>query len=344
MSDSARALAAPRPPLRCHGCHGTLAPVSADSWGCDRGLHRYPVTAGIIDLRPPMETFDVAADRRLAEMLEERPADSFEEALRRYWRHHPDSPPPALVERFVRGDLIGADRAAEVVAQIEQLAGQPLGSGMTALEVGAGTAALGAALAQRAGHVVVSDVSLAWLVLARRRLQARGITNVTLVAATAEALPAADTSFDLVAAADVIEHVPDPAAMVDACYRALKPGGLVWLSTPNRLSLTPEPHVRLWGVGFLPRHLAIRLVRSMRGVDYSDIRTLSAFALRRVLARTAGEVGLTAPAIPQAVRAGYSRPARALIDVYHLARRLPLSRGLLLLVTPLFHAIVRRPR
>jgi hypothetical protein len=35
----------------------------------------------------------------------------------------------------------------------------------------------------------------------------------------------------------------------------LRPGGLLFLATPNRYTLGLEPHVRLWGVGYLPAQL-----------------------------------------------------------------------------------------
>jgi|SRR5450830_710667 len=41
-------------------------------------------------------------------------------------------------------------------------------------------------------------------------------------------------SFDVVACMEMLEHVPDPAAIVAACARLVKPGGQVFFSTINR--------------------------------------------------------------------------------------------------------------
>lgn len=330
------------PPVACPRCGAVLPQpgADADEARCEAG-HAVPVVAGILDCRPALVGFDVEEDRRRAIALSSMRGSGFEELLRWYWASVP-AMRPELAERFVTGDLIGAERAGEVADQIEAETGSAVRDEWTVLEVGAGTAALGAALAERAGSVVVTDVSLAWLVLARARLEARGAANVSLVAATADRLPFGPEAFDLVVAADVIEHVPDAEAMVRCCYGALRPGGWLWLSTPNRFSLTPEPHVRLWGVGLLPRPLAVRLVRRLRGIDYGDIATLSAPALRRVLARTGGRVGVCAPPIARAVRDTYAAPARALIDGYHLARRTPGVRQALLAVAPLFHASLHK--
>ena len=327
--------------LRCIDCGDRLR-EGAEAWTCAGCGRAFPVVAGIPDLRPPLRGFDVEADRQLALELDERRATlDFAGLLHHYWAAQPGVD-PRLVERFVRGDLIGGDRAAGVAGQIEDLVG-PI-AGRAVLELGCGTAALGTELAARTTPVVVTDIGLAWLVLARHRLDQAGRPGVTVLACTADRLPLDPGSFDLVVAADVIEHVPDAGAMVAAAYRALRPGGSLWLSTPNRFSLTPEPHVRLWGVGFLPRAAAVAYVRRFRSTDYSDVHTLSAVALRRALAATGGTARVVAPGITAPVRAGYGRSSRALIDVYDRARRVPVVSTAVLAVSPLFHAVLRKPR
>lgn len=325
--------------LVCIGCGGALALVKdGQAWGCRDG-HEYPVVAGVIDCRPPLAGFDLEADQDLAEELDRSSSASFEELLRRYWSRQ--GVVPKLVERFVAGDLIGEDRATEVAEQIEGLRGSALTRDELVLEVGCGTAALGTVLARRA-RVVVSDISLAWLVLARRRLADAGRSDVTVIAAAGSRLPFAVESFDLVVGADVVEHVPSASDFVHSCYRLLRPAGVLWLSTPNRFSLTPEPHVRIWGLGFLPRRFAPGVVRRLRDVSYDDVRVLSAFELTRVLRSTGGRVQVVSPAIPRALKQRYGAAARVLIGAYGFGRRLPFIRRLLLVITPLFHATVRR--
>lgn len=241
------------PAVLCPECWRPLGPLAAGATeaGCPRG-HWTPVFAGILDCRASLTGFDLEADRHLAEELAAMTSATFEQRLRHYWGCQPDVSSDRR-ERFVRGDLIAEDRAREVAGQIVALTGAPLTRSALVLEVGCGTAALSAALAaDGAAHVVATDVSLAWLVLARARIEHAALRGVQLVAATADRLPFADRSFDLVVAADVVEHVPDVAPAVDDCFRVLGRGGHLWLSTPNRFSPTPEPHVRLLGIGFLP--------------------------------------------------------------------------------------------
>ena len=125
-------------------------------------------------------------------------------------------------------------------------------------------------------------MSLAQLVLARKYLAEAGQTAL-LVAAQSERLPFRACTFGAAVAADSLEHVADPVATVSEAARVLRPGGGFFLSTPNRFSLTPEPHVGVWGLGYWPRSWAIRHVRRKLGVRYDDIRLFSFWALRRLL-------------------------------------------------------------
>ncbi len=248
---------------------------------------------------------------------------------------------PELAARFTAQERTAPARAAPVVAAIEAARGRPIGAPDRALEVGCGTAALSAALAARgAADVVASDVSLRWLVLAQKRLADTG-ARVELVACAAESLPFEDASFDLVAASDVIGHVEDPDRFVGEAARVLRPGGLLFLATPNRYSLGLEPHVRLWGVGYLPGALAERYVQAVRRTTYAHVRLLSARRLRRLLRAHGLEPEIVTPAVPDASL--YSGPELALVRAYDRVRTRPLARPLLHAVGPFFHVFGRKP-
>ena len=53
------------------------------------------------------------------------------------------------------------------------------------------------------------------------------------------ALPLPDTSVDVVVNFQVIEHLWDQAGFVGECLRVLRPGGLLLMSTPNRITFSP---------------------------------------------------------------------------------------------------------
>jgi len=75
-----------------------------------------------------------------------------------------------------------------------------------------------------------------------RSLEALGYARrhpAAYVAADAACLPFGRV-FDAVVSFETIEHVPDPARFVADCARVLKPGGLFFVSTPNRELWSPR--------------------------------------------------------------------------------------------------------
>ena len=103
------------------------------------------------------------------------------------------------------------------------------------LEVGAGEGYGSALLAERVPTVVALDYDgLAVAHLVQR------YPGLAAIRANLAALPVADASIDTVVSLQVIEHVWDHAQFVAECARVLRPGGLLMLSTPNRLTFSPD--------------------------------------------------------------------------------------------------------
>jgi SAM-dependent methyltransferase len=69
--------------------------------------------------------------------------------------------------------------------------------------------------------------------------------------------------YDVITLSHVIEHVYDPPALLRAIYRLLKPGGLLWLDTPNLDSLGHARFRRNWRDLDPPRHLTLFCVDSL---------------------------------------------------------------------------------
>ncbi|HET6277172.1 MAG TPA: class I SAM-dependent methyltransferase, partial [Candidatus Polarisedimenticolia bacterium] len=64
-------------------------------------------------------------------------------------------------------------------------------------------------------------------------------------------------SFDAVTMNHVIEHLPDPVRMLQLCHRVLRPGGVLWIATPNVGSLGRARFGPAWRGLEPPRHLVL---------------------------------------------------------------------------------------
>lgn len=102
------------------------------------------------------------------------------------------------------------------------------------LDVGCGGGLLAEAMAGRGARVTGIDLSEGAIKVAKLHLKESGLqVNYRMVSAEmlAEEMP---KSFDAITCMEMLEHVPDPAAIIDACARLLRPGGHVVFSTLNR--------------------------------------------------------------------------------------------------------------
>jgi 2-polyprenyl-6-hydroxyphenyl methylase/3-demethylubiquinone-9 3-methyltransferase len=109
--------------------------------------------------------------------------------------------------------------------------------GANALDVGCGGGLLSEALARAGAQVTAIDLAPAVLDVARLHLHESGLV-VDYREISVEAFAAAQPQhFDVVTCMEMLEHVPDPASVIDACASLLKPGGKLFLSTLNRTPL-----------------------------------------------------------------------------------------------------------
>ncbi len=325
-------------PWCCPNCHGPLA-SGPDGFSCPRCVSGFPIIGGIPDFRVARATWvDVDADRIRAREFAERSRSL--------------TPAQLVASVFGRREGWSAEEIARRTAQIvdgparlrrelgDWLITPTAGPGPF-LDLGCGAGQLLAAAAPDRPGIGI-DVVLEWLVVARRLIEAHGGRPV-LAAAMAEALPLQSASVSGVVSLDVIEHVGDQERYLKEIERVLAPGATCALATPNRFSLAPEPHVGLWGVGWLPRRYQKRYVRWRSGKPYAFCRLLSRAELSRLLARsTSLSFTILVPEIPadEIVRFG---PAKARIArIYNRLVNTRLGRSLLARVGAFYRVLATR--
>lgn len=102
------------------------------------------------------------------------------------------------------------------------------------LDVGCGGGILSESMAEKGAHVTGIDLGEKALKVARlHQLESGAKVDYRLIAVE-ELAKQQPESFDVVTCMEMLEHVPDPAAIINACARLVKPGGAVFFSTINR--------------------------------------------------------------------------------------------------------------
>ena len=144
--------------------------------------------------------------------------DKFAELANRWW--DPEGPQkPLHALNPVRLDYVAARR--------------PL-AGARVLDVGCGGGLLSEAMARAGAEVTAIDLADDLVRVGRLHALEAGV-KVDYRVQAVEALAAeAPASFDAVTCMEMLEHVPDPGAIIRACATLLKPGGKLFVSTLNR--------------------------------------------------------------------------------------------------------------
>ena len=141
------------------------------------------------------------------------------EAMRHYWN-------TVAGPRWVAGQGFRERRNQESLALL--LACLRLTGGESILEIGCGTGALTLPLAQAAGEqgsVVAVDIAEPMLGVARQRVGASGVRNITLMLGDAQVMPLERSAFDVATSRMGVMFFADPVAAFRNICSALKRGG-----------------------------------------------------------------------------------------------------------------------
>ena len=108
-------------------------------------------------------------------------------------------------------------------------------AGLRVLDVGCGGGLLAEAMTAEGATVTGIDLAHEALLVARLHAIENGLTiDYRETSVEDLARDGADGSFDVVTCLEMLEHVPDPASVICACARLVKPDGQVFFSTINR--------------------------------------------------------------------------------------------------------------
>ncbi len=111
-------------------------------------------------------------------------------------------------------------------------------AGRRVLDIGCGGGLLSEGLAVSGARVTGIDMVDMSLSVARAHMQTGGL-SIDYQRVTAEELARQTPGrFDVVTCMELLEHVPRPASILDACARLVKPGGNLFLATVNRTWLS----------------------------------------------------------------------------------------------------------
>lgn len=170
----------------------------------------------------------------------------------------------------VRGFNLGCDRAPQVLKQLDHL----IAPGSSCLDVGCGDGHVVGpwAIARNIRYVGVDIAESAVELVRTRGLEAFRVEDSGI-------LPFSDRSFDAAISLEVIEHLFQPEATIREALRVVKPGGLLFVTTPNvaywrrRMDFAligrwnpfgynlavrepwNDPHIRFFNTGSLSRFL-----------------------------------------------------------------------------------------
>lgn len=193
--------------------------------------------------------------------------------------------------------------------QVVYAALAPRCAGVVVLEAGCGEGYGADLLAREASAVLALDLDTP----TTRHVAAR-YPRVRVARADLTALPVRDGGCGVVVSLQVVEHLREQERFLRECFRVLRPGGALLVSTPNRLTFSPGREAPL--NPFHTRELAGgELVGLVAGAGFVDVEVLGLHHGPRLLALDARHGGSVVDAQTAVAVEGREWPEALLADV-----------------------------
>jgi len=178
-------------------------------------------------------------------------------------------------------------RSEKMVGMLIKEAGDYFGSigKGVAIDLGCGSGGGLEVLSRRFEWVYGVDSDLAQLILAKKYLQERNVSNITLICAFTQKLPFTENVFPFAQGVNLIEHLEkNLTPTFQEVKRCLNVGGVFAADSRNRFDIfMPEPHSGIRFLGFLPRKVAPSLVRKVTGNHYQNTQLISYRELKQAI-------------------------------------------------------------
>ena len=320
--------------LVCPRCRGSLE-LQSSSYLCLNCGATYHLQGGIPNMRvfPDPYLTDEEDKSRTGFIIEALDRYRLQPLLEYYWSVSDVTPVP-LREKFIRSVMLGEKKAERILRILSDTTFREPVRAQRALEIGSGTGNFLAAANSRFKQTVGIDIAMRWLHVSRRRFMDRDIDTPPLVCCCAESLPFPDSYFDLIVCSATLEFTRDHDQVFREWARVLTDDGAVYISTVNRYSITQDPYVYLWGVGFLPRTWQAGYVRWRRQASYENIRLHSFNEIRSMARKHFSAVEFALPDISDEALQYFPVSKRLQVYIYRLLKRIPGVRSILLRIAP----------
>jgi len=102
------------------------------------------------------------------------------------------------------------------------------------LDIGCGAGILSESMASLGAKVSGIDASAELIAAAKQHAELQDLTIEYRQITSGDLRLEQGSQFDIITCMELLEHVPDPASLIQDCYALLKPGGQLFISTINR--------------------------------------------------------------------------------------------------------------